>query len=93
VHVLPSWFETCGLSSLEAASMGCNIVITRKGYAAEYFQDNAFYCDPASPSSIRAAIEQAAIAPLRKEFQQKIFSHFTWQNAAAATYQAYKKAY
>ena len=33
VHVLPSWFETTGLSSLEAAAMGCNIVITAKGDA------------------------------------------------------------
>src|SRR6185437_8923134 len=31
VHVLPSWFETTGLSSIEAAAMGCNIVITEKG--------------------------------------------------------------
>ncbi len=91
VHVLPSWFETCGLSSLEAASMGCNIVITQKGYAREYFNDNAFYCDPSSSSSIKAAVEKAAIAPPSKELQQKIFSHFTWQNAAEATYQAYKK--
>src|SRR6476659_304125 len=48
VHVLPSWFETAGLSSLEAAAMGCNVVITRKGDAHEYFGDEAEYCDPAS---------------------------------------------
>lgn len=90
VHILPSWFETCGLSSLEAAAMGCNIVITRKGYAPEYFQDNAFYCNPSSPSSIRSAVEEAAAALPNKEFQQKIFSQLTWQHAAAATCQAYK---
>ena len=33
VHVLPSWFEVCGLSSLEAAAMGCRLVITDNGYA------------------------------------------------------------
>lgn len=91
VHVLPSWFETCGLSSLEAASMGCNVVITQKGYASEYFNDSAFYCDPSSPSSIKAAVEKAAIAHPSKEFQQKIFSHFTWQAAADSTYQGYQK--
>jgi len=91
VHVLPSWFETCGLSSLEAAAMGCSIVITNKGYAAEYFKDDAFYCDPSSPFSIKDAIEKASdVIPCNK-FQQKIFSDFTWQNAAAATYHAYKK--
>ncbi|HVS98525.1 MAG TPA: glycosyltransferase family 4 protein, partial [Puia sp.] len=31
VHILPSWFETTGLSSLEAAALGCNIVVTDKG--------------------------------------------------------------
>lgn len=51
VHALPSWFETCGLSSLEAAAMGCNVAITEKGYTREYFGDGAFYCDPADPQS------------------------------------------
>ena len=60
VHVLPSWFETCGLSTLEAAAMGCNIVITNKGYASEYFNDHAFYCDPSSPASILDAIYKAS---------------------------------
>jgi len=36
VHILPSWFETCGLSTLEAGMAGCNVVITHKGYAQEY---------------------------------------------------------
>ncbi len=60
VHVLPSWFETTGLSSLEAAAMGCNIVITRKGDAYEYFENDAYYCDPESTDSIFQAIDQAA---------------------------------
>jgi len=92
VHVLPSWFETCGLSSLEAAAMHCAIVITRKGYASEYFQNNAFYCDPSSPESIKEAVDKAsASGTLDKKFQQKIRSEFTWQNAALKTYEAYKK--
>src|SRR5690606_5225507 len=37
VHVLPSFFETTGLSSMEALALGCNIVITKKGDAKEYF--------------------------------------------------------
>ena len=91
VHILPSWFETCGLSSLEAAATGCNIVITPKGFAPEYFQDHAFYCDPSSPASIKQAIDSASTADTCKVFQQKILSDFTWQNAASKTYEAYKK--
>lgn len=85
VHVLPSWFETCGLSSLEAASMGCNIVITEKGYTRDYFGDDAFYCDPADPQSILSAVEQAAVQPFRKRLKEKIHYNYTWQQAAAIT--------
>ncbi len=91
VHILPSWFETCGLSSLEAAAMGCNVVITNKGYASEYFQNHAFYCDPSSPVSIREAILSASNGVVCTKLQEKIRSNFTWQNAAAITYEAYKK--
>ena len=72
VHVLPSWFETTGLSSLEAAVMGCNIVITDKGDTKENFEDRAFYCDPGSPDSIREAVDKAADAPFNSGLQQKI---------------------
>lgn len=91
VHILPSWFETCGLSTLEAAAMGCNVVITNRGYASEYCGGYAFYCDPSSPSSIFETIDKASKADYPKAFQQKIFTDFTWQNAARKTYEAYKK--
>jgi glycosyltransferase involved in cell wall biosynthesis len=90
VHALPSWFETCGLSSLEAAAMGCNIVITEKGYTREYFGNDGFYCDPSDPESIFNAIEEAAQAEPKKELQQKILNQYTWQQAAAITLTACK---
>lgn len=92
VHVLPSWFETTGLSSIEAALMGCNIVISDRGDVREYFQNDAFYCDPASPQSILEAIEQAASAPLNEELQERILQKYTWQQAAAQTFIAYQTA-
>ena len=91
VHVLPSWFETCGLSSLEAAAMGCAVVITDKGYTRDYFTDDAYYCDPASPESIRSAIERAAGADNNNLLQQKVVNNYTWEKAAALTLEAYKK--
>lgn len=91
VHVLPSWFETCGLSSLEAAVMGCNIVITDKGYAREYYEGHAFYCDPGSPSSILCAVNNAAKSPSPKVLKEKILSCYTWLQAATVTANAYKK--
>jgi glycosyltransferase involved in cell wall biosynthesis len=91
VHVLPSWFETTGLSNLEAAAMGCRLVITDKGDTREYFEDHAFYCDPASPESILAAVERAAAAEEDGTLQRKIFSEYTWQQTARRTAEAYSK--
>jgi glycosyltransferase involved in cell wall biosynthesis len=89
VHVLPSWFETTGLSSLEAAAMGCNIVITRKGDAFEYFENDAYYCDPESPDSIFQAVDQAARNKIPEGLSKKILNQFTWEIAAKKTMEAY----
>ncbi|GAA4094589.1 glycosyltransferase family 4 protein [Mucilaginibacter panaciglaebae] len=91
VHVLPSWFETTGLSSLEAAAMGCNIVITDKGDTREYFGDDAFYCDPGSPESILSAIEHASVAKHRPALRERILQKYTWAQAANCTLAAYQQ--
>lgn len=90
VHVLPSWFETCGLSSLEAAASHCNIVVTDKGFTREYFGDDAFYCDPASPKSIYDSVTAAANSGVSNKLSDKITKYFTWSHAAEKTLQAYK---
>ncbi|MBV4356364.1 glycosyltransferase family 4 protein [Pinibacter aurantiacus] len=92
VHVLPSWFETTGLSSLEASAMGCNIVITDQGDTGEYFGDLAFHCDPMSPSSIFTAINEAAKQPVKTSLSPKILSQYTWEIAALKTEEAYNAA-
>lgn len=91
VHALPSWFETTGLSSLEAAVMGCSIVITDKGDTREYFEDHAFYCDPASPASILEALKRAANGGPSETLQTKILSQYTWQHTARKTLMAYRE--
>jgi glycosyltransferase involved in cell wall biosynthesis len=92
VHVLPSWFETTGLSSIEAAAMGCNIVITDKGDTREYFGDEAFYCDPSDPKSILAAVEKASTAGPTEKLYRKIMDKYTWRQAAKQTFKAYQSA-
>ena len=91
VHVLPSWFETTGLSSLEAAVMGCNIVITDKGDTREYFENDAYYCDPASAMSILEAVEKAANAGFSVHLRERILTQYTWPRAAKKTYEAYRE--
>lgn len=92
VHVLPSFFETTGLSSLEAAALGCNVVITDKGDTREYFGDYAFYCDPDRPESIRAAIQAALAQPVNPKLRDHIRTHFRWSIAAEKTLEAYREA-
>ena len=91
VHTLPSWFETCGLSSLEAGAMGCNIVITDKGYTREYYGDYAFYCDPDNPASIFKAVDNAAKSIFRIGLRNKILTNYTWGRAAAGIARGYDK--
>jgi glycosyltransferase involved in cell wall biosynthesis len=90
VHALPSWFETTGLSSLEAAAMGCSIVITDKGDTKEYFGDLAVYCDPGSPASIREALEKAVMDGPSTKLREKILAQYSWRHTAEATQQAYR---
>lgn len=92
VSVLPSWFETPGLVSLEAAAMGCNIVVSPEGTTRDYFGQSAFYCDVNDPASIRAAIDAAYAAPRDEKFGTKVLSEFTWARAAEKTLEGYEMA-
>lgn len=92
VHCLVSWMETTGLSSLEAGAMGCNLVITDKGDTRDYFSEYAFYCQPDSVSSIRAAIIKAYSTPVNPGLQSHIRENLTWQRAAEKTLEGYKRA-
>lgn len=93
VHVLPSYFETTGLSSLEAAVMGCNIVVTDRGDTKDYFSDFAWFCEPGDPDSIRQAIDDAYNKPYDKSVREHIMSKYTWECAAEETLKAYKKVF
>jgi glycosyltransferase involved in cell wall biosynthesis len=92
VHVLPSWFETTGLVSLEAALAGAKIVSTERGYAREYLEDDAWYCDPASVRSVQDAITNALNAPWQPHLRDRILERYTWAHAAAATADGYRSA-
>lgn len=91
VHILASWFETTGLSTLEAAAMGCNIVVTDKGDTKEYFEEYAWYCEPDSIASILSAVEKACAAEFNEQLRTKILTQYTWQQAAAKTLEAYRE--
>ena len=91
VHVLPSWFETTGLVSLEAAATGCAVVSTSLGYAREYFGDLAVYCDPQRHGSIRLAVAEALSAGPPADLRNHVSAHFTWEHTADATMIGYSR--
>lgn len=90
VHVLPSWNETCGLSTMEAAYAGCNVVITDKGDTVDYFGDHAWYCEPGDPGSIYEAVRKAAAAPVSPDLREKIARSYTWEETARQTLKVYR---
>ncbi len=90
-HILASWFETTGLSSLEAAACGCTLVVSHKGDTREYFADNVEYCDPGNLQSIRAAVQKAMEAPENVAFADKIARCNNWRETALRSLDVYKK--
>jgi len=91
IHAMPSRFETTGLSSLEAAFMGCALVISDKGDTKEYFENMAEYADPENPSDILAKVRKASANGFNSNLYNKIQDNYTWEIAAEKTLQAYEK--
>ncbi|MDA7623142.1 glycosyltransferase family 4 protein [bacterium] len=95
VHVLPSWMETCGLVTLEAALSGTPVVGSTFGHELEYLQQDAWHADPADPSTIRDAVIQAWQAGHHNSkscrLKRRILEQFNWEQTTDATESIYKK--
>lgn len=92
VHALPSWRETPGLVSLEAACAGCQIVTTTIGSTRDYFGEHAWYVYPDDLAGLRQAVQAALAAPPRPALRARILNEFTWARAGEATLRAYQHA-
>jgi len=92
VHACVSWYETPGLASLEAALCGCALVVTPGGCTREYFGDDAHYCQPDDPASIRTAVENALRGGASDQLPQRVAHEFTWEAAAEKTLSGYTLA-
>ena len=93
VHVLPSWMETCGLVTLEAALTGTPVVGSTFGHELEYLRQDTWWCHPGDPDSVQHAIEQAWSAGRNhskaNKLKRRILNDFTWQNTGKATEKLY----
>lgn len=90
VHALPSWYELPGIVSQEAAKLNSNVVVTDYGTPRDYLGDEAFYCAPDDPESIRDAVVDAFNSPLRPGIAAQV-SDCTWENSATRVLEIYQQ--
>ncbi len=91
VHILASWFDTPGLVNLEAGLAGCNLVVSNRGTAQEYFNDLVWYCSPDDPNTIRTSVKEAYHSPRIDDLKDHILRNFTWKQIGETTYEAYAR--
>jgi glycosyltransferase involved in cell wall biosynthesis len=75
---LPSTLETPGLAALEAAALGCRIVVTEEGSAAEYFGTSAWYVNPLSVESVGEGLKAAVTAAEGKQTGTFAAENYRW---------------
>ena len=94
VHAHPSWLESPGLSSLEAAATGARVVVGDRGCEREYFGPDVDYADPADPATIRGAVLRALERGARDRgdaLERRLGAH-TWRRHGEATLEGYARA-
>jgi glycosyltransferase involved in cell wall biosynthesis len=80
VHALPSWYETTGLSTLEALAVGRPVVVAGGPCVKEYFTGCAQFCYAGSVRSIRRAVLRALEGPIGCERERA--RRFSWDRTA-----------
>jgi glycosyltransferase involved in cell wall biosynthesis len=89
VVVLASWFETTGLTGVEALICGTNSVASGER-VKEYLGTLSSYCDPGNADSIGEAIKKEYLAP-RPDISANLRNLYTWKTAAKTTFEVYKE--
>ena len=89
VFALPSWFETPGLSALEAALAGRPIVITPFGSTREYFEGQVRYTHPDRPGMIARALAGAWDSGPDPGLADRVRRRFLWPEVARRTAEVY----
>lgn len=91
LHVLPGFCETPGLSSLEAAASGCNIVTTIEGSAKEYFKHMAEYINPYDDETISIALEKGLNKRKNDELKNYVLINYSLDRYVQELYCSYEK--
>lgn len=91
VFVLPSQFETPGISAMEAALAGSNIVITSRGGTQDYFEDYAEYINPDSLHSLVGALNRSFSKQTQADLKTHLLERFNWKGIAQKTVDVYRE--
>ncbi len=89
-HILPSWFELPGLVSIESGASGTRVISTDISPLPEMLADQAVYCDPFDPASIRAAVLSALEKPVPHNLRDMLLAGFGWDEAARVNLALYE---
>jgi len=89
VCVSASWFETTGLTLLEALFMNTNAVSSSKR-AKEILGDYCSYCSPEDITSITEALKIEYLKN-RPKLPSEFKKEYTWENTAKKTLELYNK--
>jgi glycosyltransferase involved in cell wall biosynthesis len=87
VHALPSWYETTGLSTLEALAAGTPVVVGRSPCVDDYFSGCAYVANPGDVHDLRAALMRALAGPRGNERERA--ASFNWDRTARELLEAY----
>ena len=90
-HIMASWVELPGLSSLEAGASGSRVITTEIAPLRELLGAAVWYCDPYDRASIRAATLGALAAPVPAGLRERLQAEFSWPVVAAANVALYEE--
>ena len=90
VHVLPSFWESPGLASLEAAASGAEVVITSGGATLEYFGRSAHLAGSPRWPALGAAIDDALSNPHQPGLGLRV-QRFDWSRSAEMLAAVYRE--
>jgi len=79
-HIQPSFIETPGLATLEAATLGVPIIVANTAPVKEYFGDSATYCDPNDLLSISKSLSEGFYGSLQKKEISSIKHLYNWDD-------------
>lgn len=92
VFALPSIYEGVGLVALEAAVLGCNVVLTNKGAPKEYYGNLARTVDPYNVDSIGKAILNAMQdTSSQPALREHILKNYSLESMSQLLVESYQK--